>query len=97
MNSPWMALVLPVFAFQALLSFLIMPGILFSGEHKASYKGVVRWFQTLFDKHYRIALAVALPCLVLIFLECLFGRYQSGRTPEKDGLPVMPRPSWASF
>ena len=73
-----MALIIPVFAILALLSFMVMPGIVYSGEHKASYVGLAKKLFDLYSEHWRVAILIAFLCLPIIFVECLLGLYQRG-------------------
>ena len=51
--------IIPVLAILALLSFMVMPGMVYSGEHKARYIGVAKKLSDLYGEHYRIALCIA--------------------------------------
>ena len=82
-----MALIIPVFAILALLSFMVMPGMVYSGEHKARYIGVAKKLFDLYSEHYRTAILISVVCLPVIFLECLLGLYQRG-TESKAGKVV---------
>ena len=64
-----------------------MPGIVYSGEYKSKYAGVAKKLFDLYGEHYKTAVVIAFPCLPIIFLECLFGLYQSG-TDSKAGKVV---------
>lgn len=76
MGTPWLALVIPAFAVLCLLCFMVMPGMVYSAEQKVDYTGVAKKIFDLYGEHYRTALLLALPCLPIIVLECLFGCYQ---------------------
>ena len=76
MGTPWLAVVIPSFAVLCLLCFVVMPGMLYSGEHRIGYIGVAKKVFDLYGERYRTALLISLPSLPLIVLECVFGCYQ---------------------
>ena len=76
MGTPWLALIIPIFAVLCLLCFMVMPGVVYSGEHKVTYIGVAKKLFDLFGEHHRIAVLIGFFCLPIIVGECIFGLYQ---------------------
>ncbi len=56
MGTPWLALIIPAFAVLCLLCFMVMPGMVYSGEHKVGYTGVAKKYLTytvsITEQHY---------------------------------------------